>query len=304
MTAVTEVLTPEGAVPTLDDWAISEIVGELNTEAKCIALLSVPVGEGATPISSIRENLAVRGAFQFVDRSRFNVLGIYKEMRSGLVALHHDPYANNGIGTYWVGRPDSPLTTFSNAWAGSFLDYSAGLGLASENPDENIGLRDILGERKQPPNPTSATAIEARLAALALLVAVDDEAAGNVFRRHAVIEPLVEKYGISKGPAREHLNHLQEIGLLTSPCHGSPKIELATLSDGREARTIIRDFLKIVAGFARGSNIFEQNGLQSAEQIMSDPEKVAALVRKSYERSPHTGKHTPHARPRATDLSE
>ena len=277
---------PGGDIDALDDWTISEIVGEFNTEAKCAALLAVPEDGTLVSMAQVRENLDAFGGFDFENPDRFNVLGILKETRDRFVSLHRDPAGPNNRNTYWVGMRDTELGSFGRSVAGNLLYFS----LAN-----NMPLRKILGERRRSPDGTKADAIETRLAVLAVLAYKHTEASGKSFAYDEVEDQIADQFTISPVAIKKHLAKLRKAGLVSEARQGNNRLELPKLPDGRESIEIIMNLLRLVGGTATGLSTTYHQGIEKGREIMTDAGVLPLLIRRSYASSTHTGKHTPHS---------
>jgi DNA-binding transcriptional ArsR family regulator len=278
--------TEEQPHPTyaLDDWAIAQVIGELNTEAKCIALLSVP--EKLTQLSDIREDLEILGAYDMEEATRFNVLGILKSMDGRFVSLALDPLANGGRGEYWAQMREGPTGEFSRALGGSLLHFSF---------THNVSLRKLIGERRRTTDPEQVDSVETRLALLAVLTAESSGSRSGTFKKAQILDRLEGDFSIRPTTTSTHLKRLVDAKFVVAAEQGRHRLELPTLADGREVNEIFMDFLKIVGGFAVNSPEMREQGLSQADEIMQKRGAIPLLVRRSYHSSAHTNKNTPHS---------
>lgn len=270
------ILLEKIGVDSLPIETMSILLGELNTEARCVALASTP--PELTALRDINDNLRDNGAFLETPRRRFDVRGILETMPDSLATLLRDPAAGPQDAT-WATRDDGPTGEFAHALAGALLDFSAQHG---------IGLRTLIGE-KRTATENYPHSVETRLTVLAkvALLGRDSEPFSGTEIVRAVQE-IDER--TPDRTVRSHVAKLIDHGYIKTS-HRRPKAyELAQRGDGIDAPEVMTDFFSIVGKFAIGSEHAIEHGKGRAQQIVSTPSLLSKLVAKAYEATAHTGK--------------
>lgn len=269
--------------PIFNGSAAAAIVGELNTEARCVALLATPYE--LTPVIDINDNLASLGAFGLVDSCRFNVGGHLKELPDFAVStisnLPNPEYPENPRVSLWAVRHTGIVSDYFSGLSGQFLQYSL---------DHGRSLRTILGEKRRKPGNISST--EARLGVLASVLYLTDTSANGTFTKDEVKE-MAESFGISDRITNGHLTRLTTWSVVQPVSHSSTDVYRPAIKpDGSDAYDDIKDILRIVASFAIPDAQAIKNGIDRGNQIMKSGKDIARLVHRSYSTSTHTGKST------------
>ncbi|MCA9333149.1 hypothetical protein KDA00_04755 [Candidatus Saccharibacteria bacterium] len=270
--------------PIFDSTSIAAVIGELNTEARCIALTSTPTE--FTQVLDICDGLQQKGAFDIVDKSRFNVGGILKEFPNSVVATISDPpapdvSAPNPQTRLWAKKADGVVGDYFTGFAGDLLQYSLA---------HNRALRTIIGEkvRKEDRMPS----IESRLGVLAAIQYLSDESVSGTFTRREVRD-MTSDFGIGRSVAMQHIKRLMIHSVVQPARNNSDEVlRPAIKPDGTEAYDDIRDILQIFARFAIPTPNVIYSGVKSGRLVMSDPKVVSLLIQRSYATSTHTGKST------------
>lgn len=279
----------ERATQTLDDYSISALLSQLNTEARCVLLLATP--DELTPASTIREDLSTRGAYKVEDKRRFEITGLLSTFHQGIITKINDPNDNS----VWAKRttiqqntdsdnlnssenPGVMLGRFAAGMAGHLLSFSLNNGIA---------LRKIIGE-KQLAKDSGFSATEIRLGALATIALL---ANGNDTFSGADFTDVTNGLGMPTPIARTQLKKLTNHGLLSRDDSCRPKIyRPVELQNGLKSTEVINDLLKIVAVYAIGSTSSELEGLELGRQILNDSYTLPRLIHRSYSSTEHTGK--------------
>ncbi|MCA9331632.1 hypothetical protein KC968_01680 [Candidatus Saccharibacteria bacterium] len=277
-------------VETLPDQTIATLLGEMNTEARCILVSATP--NELVPLQHVKEDLEARNAYAHTSNRRFNVGGLVNSFHPAIISKSIDPIDDSA----WVRRgadhidaktqskPKGQESTadlignFAAGLAGSLLAFSA---------DYGVPLRHVVGE-KHPPKKHGFSATEARLGVLATIVTLAqnyDSFTGNDVR------DLTDELGFPIRPIRGHLRDLVEYGYLQSDDTKRPKVYRSTeLDNGSTSFEMMQDYLMIAAKFAIGSVHAQEKGIQQGQQILNDSLLLPRLIEKSYEASGHTGK--------------
>ncbi len=278
-------------VETLNDAAMSTLLGEVNTEARCAVLLATP--DELTPVQTVREDLRARGAFTHVPRDRFNINGLVNSFSPALITKSSDPMD----GSAWVQRTtvnptseqasttqqssDEPLVgvgRFAAAMSGALLAFSA---------EHDIALRHILGEKRSA-RKNGLSSIQVRVGVLATIATLAQS--GKTFNGSEVAE-RTRQLGLAERPVRAHLSDLVQYGLLRRDEKRHPKIyDTVDSQNGTNSYETIMDLLLIVAKFALGSSHAESQGLEKGQRILDNPALLPRLIHRSYSASGHTGK--------------
>jgi hypothetical protein len=255
------------------------LLGELNTEASCVALTAAP--QILTPVVEINQNLEAQGAFAIEEPRRFNVQGLLKAMPDNFVTMVTDPLPGYARAQSWVQKNEGIFGTFLTGYAGALLGYSL---------DHNRPLRIIIGEKRRPTSEGVMHSVEIRLGVLAALQSLATTSRTGTFKRRELYE-LTDTFGIDEPLARRHLARLSDHKVVEDS-RGKYRIRIAEKKDGSQSFDDIADLLKIVAHFAIADPKAIQEGIDRGTEIMSDPTSLALLVRRSYATSTHTGKST------------
>lgn len=242
--------------------SMAEALGAFNTEAYCATYLATPTEPRL--IADIIENLSVMGAYDRVDKKRFNVHSILNEMSPRFVSVLRDPTVPAHIRSNWASAQEGTVGEFTRGLSGSLLDFSHTTG---------IPIRAMTGE-KRGATETSLHSVEIRIGLLALMKSFDD--AQEQFSIAGLAQEA-ERYGATPGNTRNHVLSMHRHGLLASTGEmRSKRFRFATNHEGHVSVSEAVDrFLKITAMFSIGSSDAIGRGLDSGARILSNPPLLA-----------------------------
>jgi hypothetical protein len=260
---------------------VALLLGENNTEARCITYLSI-TDSGMVPLNIITSKLAENEAFKYVPLTRFNVGGIIDATDNSLVVTTRDPHPDFGHSTIWVEKtPDTDLSQLANATAGLLLAYSL---------EHNRPIRSLLGEKRT--TASGSNSIQNRLGVLA--VAFDEEVVGRGFAPDDIAERNLADYGIPLLTTKRHIQNLVNAKIMSAINPRSTRLEFTIRPDGKETRLEVLELFKLIGSLATGSTEELKAALKRGRQIIDNPKWLPLLVKRSYASSGHTGKHSPH----------
>jgi hypothetical protein len=267
-----------------DDKSVSALLGELNTEAKCVALLFTP--QEPTRVSDISESLVDAGAYDIEERSRFNVSGILGQMPDLLVKTSSkDEESGNSQPRMWAQKSKGYFGEFIDGVSGTLLDYS----LRHDRP-----LRTIIGEKKQQKGITSA--IELRLGVLAAVAKLSHESGYGTIDRNDVIDCVEEAFKADSIPlirdtVLKAIGRLQVDGVVEIKTVGiKSDVRLFDTEKARPTEEQVMDLLGIVGKIATADREMVFDGQTLRNKIISRRSTIANLIHTSYSSSNHTGK--------------
>ncbi|MFO0920290.1 MAG: hypothetical protein U0451_01310 [Candidatus Saccharimonadales bacterium] len=267
---------------------MSVLIGNLNTEAKCLAVSFTP--QKLVPVTEITENLRIAGAYDIEGPKRFNVSDILKKIHPTIVSTWDDPDPVNFRGAkLWAQRQPDYAGNYVAGLAGALMDYS----FLHDRP-----LRTILGE-KRTMSRSAINSTEIRLGLLTGLLYMHNTSPNEVFTREDVKDCISGVYGdeLWYGDRRiidRHFTQLRQARIIEEIKIGRDRIiRLCKKPNGTESYDEIQDLLKIVGEFAIGLESTIDQGISQAHDIIYDhPENPAMLVHRSYASTGHTGKNT------------
>lgn len=278
-------------IEVLPDATMSMLLGELNTESRCVLVTATP--NELVPVQHVREDLFARNALGLVSRERFNLNSIVNSFSPAVISKSKDPLD----GSVWIQRGaaqaiaeasgeteddvrevTNPVGDFVAGMSGSLLAFSA---------EHGIPLRSLIGE-KHGPKKHGISATEIRLGVVATVVTLAQT--GQPFTGNQIRE-YTESLDLMDRPVRSHLRELVKHGYLQCDDSKRPKVYRTTeLPDRTDTLDMMTEFLGIVGRFAIGSIHAQEHGIQRGQQILDDPVLLPRLIQKSYDASGHTGK--------------
>lgn len=264
-----------GDAPTAPIGGMHALIGELNTEARCVAITATPPGE--TPVPEINEGLRKFNAFSLVGQRRFNVHALLSSMPDELVRSGNDSCAQVAS----VIKNSESLGSFATGLAGSLLRYSH---------ERGVSLRMIIGEKRSGKN-GEAHSTHSRLGVLAAIAAFSET--GEPFTTTEVARE-VESYGVDQRTARAHVWKLTKQGLLTKGQTRKRSLEVFRKPDGTTFADDINELFRIIGRFSLSPAMAIAQGTEEGRDIIHDSNNLPLLVERSYASSTHTGKSTPH----------
>ncbi len=267
---------------------MSILIGNLNTEAKCLAVSFTP--QELVPVTEITEELREVGAYGIESSRRFNVSGILKKIHPAIVSTWDDPDPNNFRGArLWAQRRPDYTGNYVAGLAGALIGYS----FHHDRP-----LRTVLGEKRSMKN-SAINSTEIRLGVLTGLLYMHETSPNEIFTREDVRDCISDAYNDESwyGDRRiidRHFTQLRQARIIEEIKIGREQIiRLNKRPDGKELYDEIRDLLKIVGEFAIGLESTIDKGMSSVQKIIHDqPANIAMLVHRAYANSGHTGKDT------------
>lgn len=267
----------EAGIERLPAASMAVLLGELNTEARCIALVATPTE--LTAMRDINEDLRQKGAFDIVDRSRFNVHGHLSAMPDYLATTVSDPLPEQARAA-WAIRSDCPTGVFATAMAGALLRFS---------DERNVSLRTLIGEKRSAAE-GKMHSIETRLGVLATVASLTLE--GKPVTSSGVAE-RAQDFGLGAQTIWSHLHKLARHGFLNKSESGST-FTITETKNGHDTGDTLDQFLRLVSSFAIGASVAIEKGADDARAMLYDSSRLPLLVEKSYKSSTHTGKSTSH----------
>ncbi len=262
------------------------ILGDVNTEAKCLAIGFTP--QERVSVLDIRESLSDSGAFDLVPQSRFNVQGILSKTNDGFVTVVSEPIPEKHSTASWAQRNPDFAGDFIAGLAGDLITYSI---------RNNRSLRTIIGEKRLSAN--NANAILNRLGILTgiLSLTIDSPSTSGSFSTEDLVEFCFEhgdEIETSRSLINKHIGSLKDKKVVDEKLSkGKQVIRTSVKPDGTEAYHDVHDLLRIVGTYAVGRHEDISAGISSGIETAKCRNNVALLVKRSYATSGHTGKTTP-----------
>lgn len=259
------------------------IVGDLNTEAKCIVDLLIPHDGRWITLEALRTNLTDMGAIDLrVGRSPVQLYDLVKNMGRTVLEFQEPETDKKAQGDEILirHRPE-PVEAASLAISGLFLDCSLASGRA---------LRSVLGERRATPSAGVDDAIQARLLVLEGLINAHHEQDGGSFKKSAVTRAVQQHLPVNNLLPAAHMRRLVEAGILENVDDQGKVVRFAEGSDETPPFQVVSDILGVINGVISHLDDYISRGVQRGKQIVEQPDVVRGLMTRSFVSSGHTGK--------------
>jgi hypothetical protein len=277
-------LSHTGSVLSSEDF--SDIISNLNTEAKCISFAFTPYE--LTSLSDINENLRVFGAFDSVDSKTFNVSGLLKCMPDFMVTTISLPLSVNTDKTkLWAKKPTEVLGNYLDGFSGKLLELSSTSGFS---------LRSIIGERRIQKN--AYNAIELRLGVLGLILSELRSSDTNSVDKNTIIKSAKEIFefnnkDVASNRVNTTLRNISRDGIISlTESKNTQKIEFTKPDDKKPTHEVIESLFKVIGKLLIEDESTLTEGHKFISDIRSQEDAISALIEKSYSSTRHTGKKT------------
>jgi len=255
---------------------IGEVLGDVNTEAKCALVCAVPYENVA--VTDVTDYLEKWGAFdsELVTRRRFQPGKLLFEMADDLMYVTNE---YNVTGRHnaekWVEKLRKPKGPSATAIAGFIL----GLSRDYEQPS-----RIIIGEKKVQDSLVDANS--ARLGVLATIHSLEINH-HTLLTRDNVKKSAISDSGLAAHVVETHLKSLERQGLIIV---SEGRLEFGETKSGLGVGDYVNDLLVFLSRIARGDDTAIKEGIDTGNEVFEETGLLGELVRQSFDSTGHTGK--------------
>lgn len=258
---------------------MANIIGEFNTEAKCIAYSATTTN--VEPMSEINSRLSSIGAFDAVNQRTYNTAGILDAMPDFMVSSISD-YENRRL---YVSRNSGFFGKYLHGFAGSIIELSL---------NNNRSIRTLVGEKVNRPGYMNST--ELRLGVLASMKFLSDSTSNGIVDNRDLFEYVEDYFStydeeLKEGTFNNLTRRMANGGLIHIKRNPkSKKIIFAEKPDGTKVEDEVTDLLDVIGKFAAPSIKQVNHGIEFLDEASQDRTVISQLIKRSYVNSGHTGK--------------